>query len=173
MLDNPDNWVDCVVNILLATSQAPSREVIFNSIVRVHLLDKKLHRKALQEGSNFSLKFPLQLIVQMTSVAAKVEATQSLTSLFRKESAKFKLYRVSRFIPPTLRAEHSQIKRIMNEATKDSRAARFTIIPVFDQMVGYTLKVLFSPDINTQPQLKEHTVQWERPYPTSSWKPST
>ena len=169
---SPQDWVHSVVELLLAANSDYVADEIYAEVGCVYVLDKKLYKRARRSKSVLQLKYPLQLVVQMSNLKTKIEATDSLSKMFKRRPETYKDHRVSRFIPPSLQPEHAQLKKIMAEVMKDKRNARYTIIPVFDSLVGYTLKVLFSPDISSQP-MSDYVVHWDRPYPSAGWKPST
>ena len=170
---SPDDWTKHFIEIVISTDHTITHQQVFNMIVCVNVLDRKLLRTARQNGPSYRLNYPLQIVVQMGTREAKIDLTDRLSKLFRRKPAQYKGFRVSRFIPPSLRPEQATIRRIMKDVIKDNRNARYNVIPVYDPEVGFTLKVLYTPDINTQPQLKEYPVTYDKPYPVPTWRPAT
>ena len=165
-------WIDQIASLIQAANQNLSMEQVHSCISSVYVLDKKLYKRAQRSKDPIVLKYSLQLVVHMTNLQAKIDTTDSLAKMFKRRPDQYKDYRVSRFIPPTLQPEYAQIKKILIEASKDKRSSRFSILPVYDSLVGYTLKVQFTPDINTQP-LKDFEVHWDKPYPSPDWRPAS
>ena len=156
----PEDWIKIASQLANQADSSIAPDGFAKKFLSANFLNRKLLRKVRTSQTPVSLDKPLQILFEMVDKPTMLSTVKTLRSLFIKDKRKYKTYSVNYYIPPTLQAEHAQIRRQMEEAKSRYKSAHYFIDTVYNDRVGYSFRVRFTPDRVTK-DMSEIRLAWQ------------
>ena len=159
-----EDWIKSAVQLICQADNSIAPDGFTQKFLSANFLNRKLLRKVRTSQTPVTIDKPLQILFEMIDKPTMLTTVKTLRSHFIKDKSQFRAYSVNYYIPPTLQGEHAQIRRQMEEAKSRYKSAHYFIDTVYNDRVGYSFRVKFTPDRVTK-EMTEIRLDWHRPYP--------